>query len=304
MSRTFLLSLLLSLIHVYITNGFHFHVQKQQQLHNYHELPSKLSIHRFHISPPSLTSHPHSSSKRTLTRTTLSSVTPNLNSSPSTEQQQNNNGNDNNHIHHHSKLRILKDRMWVRETLEDLTAAEFASSIAIATSTISTTGQSSSRIKKSKSAVDFDNILNNLNRRIEEMCVTTTVDEAQRLGVTCHILDRPAKELDTDSTSSLSSESSSSLDEYCFILRDNLGKGCVTYTREQRDALLVYVYRFISPHQSKSEHFIPCLPCFFTALTIILPIFILFVLSVLFFLLYLVVSFPLENVLYTPCVDN
>ena len=31
----------------------------------------------------------------------------------------------------HSKLRQLKDRMWMRETLEDITAAEFASSLSV-----------------------------------------------------------------------------------------------------------------------------------------------------------------------------
>lgn len=30
-----------------------------------------------------------------------------------------------------SKLRQLKDRMWMRETLEDITAAEFASSLSV-----------------------------------------------------------------------------------------------------------------------------------------------------------------------------
>jgi hypothetical protein len=114
--------------------------------------------------------------------------------------------------------------MWVRETLEDLTAAEFACSIAMA-STITTTGQSSSRIKKSQS-VDYDNILGNLNRRIEEMCVATTVGEAEQLGVTFHTLNVVKTQV-------------SSIDDVCWILREHVGKGSVTYTSEQRDALLV-----------------------------------------------------------------
>ena len=46
----------------------------------------------------------------------------------------------------HSKLRTLKDRMWVREALEDLTAAEFACSLA---SSASTKQEDSEKRKKS-----------------------------------------------------------------------------------------------------------------------------------------------------------
>ena len=199
MSHTLVVSIL-SLFSICVTNGFLI-VQPQHRRY--------LSTPFSQLSPPI---HTHSSKFQVFVA--LSSITSNLNS-PSHQEQQN---------QHQTKLQILKDRMWVRETLEDLTAAEFACSIAMA-STITTTGQSSSRIKKSQS-VDYDNILGNLNRRIEEMCVATTVGEAEQLGVTFHTLNVVKTQV-------------SSIDDVCWILREHVGKGSVTYTSEQRDALLV-----------------------------------------------------------------
>ena len=60
--------------------------------------------------------------------------------------------------------------MWVRETLEDLTAAEFACSL---TPRSSTDELEEERVKK-KSAVDFENLLAKLDKRIEDMCVKST----------------------------------------------------------------------------------------------------------------------------------
>eukprot|EP00549_Striatella_unipunctata_P022569 CAMPEP_0118691280 /NCGR_PEP_ID=MMETSP0800-20121206/10588_1 /TAXON_ID=210618 ORGANISM="Striatella unipunctata, Strain CCMP2910" /NCGR_SAMPLE_ID=MMETSP0800 /ASSEMBLY_ACC=CAM_ASM_000638 /LENGTH=568 /DNA_ID=CAMNT_0006589033 /DNA_START=198 /DNA_END=1904 /DNA_ORIENTATION=- len=58
-----------------------------------------------------------------------------------------------------SKFRQLKDRMWVRETLEDLTAAEFAATIDPAAST-----------DKKKGGPDFELLLGKLGKRLEELC--------------------------------------------------------------------------------------------------------------------------------------
>lgn len=56
-----------------------------------------------------------------------------------------------------SKFRRLKDLMWVREAKEDLTAAEFAISI-------DAPGK-----KQNKRAIDYDNLLNQLDRRIRDL---------------------------------------------------------------------------------------------------------------------------------------
>jgi len=60
-----------------------------------------------------------------------------------------------------SKLSYLRDLMWIREALEDLTSAEFAISLDN-TNTIETT-------KRQKRAVDFDNLLTKLNSRMMDM---------------------------------------------------------------------------------------------------------------------------------------
>jgi hypothetical protein len=59
-----------------------------------------------------------------------------------------------------SKFRKLKDIMWIREAVEDLTAAEFACSI-----------ESKQEIsdKKQKRAVDYEKLLSQLNRRIGDL---------------------------------------------------------------------------------------------------------------------------------------
>jgi hypothetical protein len=151
---------------------------------------------------------PFISSSRFPVSVALSSVSPNVNSPTS-----------------QTKLRRLKDRMWVRETLEDITAAEFACTIALSTSSITTSSQSS-RKKKSRS-VDFDNILGNLNKRIEDMCVAATVGEAKNLGVPCYHWDK------SSTTNTHGAET-----DFCWMIRENVGMGSVTYTAQQRDALL------------------------------------------------------------------
>jgi hypothetical protein len=59
-----------------------------------------------------------------------------------------------------SKFRQLKDIMWVRETVEDLTAAEFACSVE---------SEKEESGRKNKRAVDYEKLLSQLNRRVEDM---------------------------------------------------------------------------------------------------------------------------------------
>jgi len=105
------------------------------------------------------------------------------------------------------KLRLLKDLMWVREAQEDLTAAEFACSVEAHDSSSSTTATTTSAAvetpRKRKRAVDYEKLLDRLNRRIRDMGC-----EAQGDGsVSC-------------------------------ILQPNVGMGSVVYNDDQRQALL------------------------------------------------------------------
>lgn len=59
-----------------------------------------------------------------------------------------------------SRLRRLKDLMWIREAREDLTAAEFACSVE---------AQQQERDARRKRAVDYEKLLTQLNRRIRDM---------------------------------------------------------------------------------------------------------------------------------------
>lgn len=122
-----------------------------------------------------------------------------------------------------SKLRRLKDRMWVREALEDLTAAEFASSID-APGTAQDGEPSSPVTKGKKRAVDFENILSKLDRRLEEMCIVSTNGEYQG-GAACYPLDFNVTKEDT----------------LCFVLVPGVGMGSVVYSNDQRDALLMRI---------------------------------------------------------------
>lgn len=125
-----------------------------------------------------------------------------------------------------SKLRQLKDRMWVREALEDLTAAEFASSLTVedTQAPLSTGGNQSNR----KRAVDFENVLNKLDARIEEMCVITSQEISKQMNQTCHVIERRMP----------GSEGNTTLQHMCYSLAENIGMGSVVYNTEQREALL------------------------------------------------------------------
>lgn len=135
-----------------------------------------------------------------------------------------------------SKLRRLKDRMWVRETLEDLTAADFAASLeaaAAAEAAAATENEAARRKKKKqKRAVDVENILSKLDRRVDEMCVLSTYGDASESTLACYPLDS------LDSSSPLSMKDGSQ----CYALVSGEGMGSVVYTDEQRDALLSRIF--------------------------------------------------------------
>lgn len=139
-----------------------------------------------------------------------------------------------------SKLRQLKDRMWVRETLEDITAAEFASSLSVEEEIESPNNNKNSKQKiwegkkKKTRAVDFDNILNKLDLRIEEMCVLTSPEIAKEMNQTCHILNKVVKVETMDGKFS----GETIIENACYSLADSMGTGSAVYTQNQREALL------------------------------------------------------------------
>mmetsp|Transcript_21237 Transcript_21237/g.43613 ORF Transcript_21237/g.43613 Transcript_21237/m.43613 type:complete len:724 (+) Transcript_21237:279-2450(+) len=140
-----------------------------------------------------------------------------------------------------TKLRKLKDCMWVREALEDLTAAEFASSLSVeddesenpidsqSPSAGSPTSNNTKSKSKRKRAVDFENVLNKLDARIEEMCILTTRDAARESNQTCYVLDRRVVGEGGNATT---------IENLCYSLAENQGMGGVVYTQDQREALL------------------------------------------------------------------
>ena len=140
-----------------------------------------------------------------------------------------------------SKLRQLKDRMWVRETLEDVTAAQFASSLSLETES------DKSKLQPKKRAVDFENVLNKLDRRVEEMCVLTNESEAGDRP--CYILDRRI----------MGDEGDVTLDKTCYALSEKKGMGRIVCTIEEREELLSRLFDArerlveIKSKQSKEE---------------------------------------------------
>ena len=132
-----------------------------------------------------------------------------------------------------SRLRQLKDAMWVRECLEDLTAAEFACSLidgddddeddnddgsvnqggssdgAVANQNDKVKKLQQKRRRKRKRAVDYDNLLTKLSDRLEEM--------------------------------GCNSGSTDTEDDECIVLNED-GMGATTYNMEGRQALLRYVH--------------------------------------------------------------
>ncbi len=166
-----------------------------------------------------------------------------------------------------SKLRQLKDRMWVRETLEDITAAEFASSLSVEMeeddnhNDVSSSSNSNDKGRfnnngelssmknnsngankklspppRRKRAVDFDNVLKKLDSRIEAMCIVTTPESAKRLNQTCHIIDRRVFGSEDSGGEEGGNEY---IENACYCLDENVGLGSVVCTPQQREALLL-----------------------------------------------------------------
>ena len=108
-----------------------------------------------------------------------------------------------------SKLRRLKDLMWVRETLEDITAAEFACSVEASISGGRSTDEESRQ--RRKRAVDYEKLLFQLNRRIRDMG--------------CDI-EREAASIDSKEE-----------DVMC-LLEAGVGMGSIVYTEDSRQKLL------------------------------------------------------------------
>jgi hypothetical protein len=120
-----------------------------------------------------------------------------------------------------AKLRQLKDIMWVRETTEDLTAAEFACTVESIESDVSAGDANDDDGKpvlqrKRRRAVDYEKILNQLNRRIRDM------------GCDGDLSPSSLEEEDGETT--------------CY-LQQGEGMGCLVYTDKQRQALLSRIFR-------------------------------------------------------------
>jgi len=110
-----------------------------------------------------------------------------------------------------SKFRKLKDVMWIREALEDWTSAEFALSVEQQEGTSTTTGNTASTIvrKTKKRAVDYEKLLSQLTKRVEDMTCQAFVDYTPLVD-----------------------------DEGVLRLDEKLGMGRYAYTNEERMVLL------------------------------------------------------------------
>jgi hypothetical protein len=124
-----------------------------------------------------------------------------------------------------SKFRQLKDVMWIRETLEDWTAAEFAVSIEQQSEGSTVNGKTSAvpsnpPSNAKKRAVDYEKLLSQLTKRVEDM--------------TCHTLVKNEFTLNDDGL---------------LELDENLGMGRYSYSNEERMVLLGYVQQpYIHTH--------------------------------------------------------
>jgi lipoprotein-anchoring transpeptidase ErfK/SrfK len=158
-----------------------------------------------------------------------------------------------------SKFRQLKDIMWIRETLEDLTAAEFALSVesesqataaaavggggagaegttvdnpSAATTSSRRRPRSSStppprmRNKKKKRAVDYEKLASQLTKRIEDM---TRVP---------FLLEGPSSSSSGDATSQGGAAVKGSTETAGAVLKEGQGMGRFTYDHDQRAVLL------------------------------------------------------------------
>jgi len=116
--------------------------------------------------------------------------------------------------------------MWARETLEDLTAAEFACSLD--SSSLSDSGSSSSGggggSDKKSTAVDYEKLSSKLDRRMLEICVKDGKSTNED-GEQCMLPDEIAMEV-------------SSIGDGSYSLIPSKGMGSFVYSTEQRMALL------------------------------------------------------------------
>ncbi|KAL7571724.1 hypothetical protein ACA910_002824 [Epithemia clementina (nom. ined.)] len=81
-----------------------------------------------------------------------------------------------------TRLRTLKDLVWVREALEDLTAAEFACTVESEYNTGSEKVE-----KRRKRAVDYEKLLTKLNKRIRDLGCDFTTDPNRDTSFTCSL---------------------------------------------------------------------------------------------------------------------
>eukprot|EP00594_Rhizosolenia_setigera_P010544 CAMPEP_0178978074 /NCGR_PEP_ID=MMETSP0789-20121207/24917_1 /TAXON_ID=3005 /ORGANISM="Rhizosolenia setigera, Strain CCMP 1694" /LENGTH=715 /DNA_ID=CAMNT_0020667693 /DNA_START=22 /DNA_END=2169 /DNA_ORIENTATION=- len=125
-----------------------------------------------------------------------------------------------------TRLRRLKDRMWVRETLEDLTGAEFACTIQASSAGRSSEDEESESSKK-KRAVDFEALLTKLDRRVQEMCVSEETPSEDQTS--CLNLERKDNSVTGGDAGT------------CYVLKANRGMSSVVYTPEQRESLLMRI---------------------------------------------------------------
>ena len=120
-----------------------------------------------------------------------------------------------------TRLRRLKDLVWIRETLEDLTAAEFACSVESHQGEEDETAQ-----KRRKRAVDYEKLLSQLNRRIKD------------LGCNFNDQNPQVKKKDED------------IEPITCVLQTGIGMGITAYSEEQRQLLLE---RLVTTRQNLME---------------------------------------------------
>ena len=129
-----------------------------------------------------------------------------MSSSTSDGSQRNTTQSSRSDVNGSTKYRRLKDMMWVRETLEDLTAAEFACTVEAATEKVPPK-------RPRKRAVDYEKLLVQLNQRIRDLgCSPSSIAADESVEIDC-------------------------------VLEAGIGMGSVTYTEAQRTALLDRIVR-------------------------------------------------------------
>jgi hypothetical protein len=108
------------------------------------------------------------------------------------------------------KLSRLKDLMWVRETLEDLTASEFACTVEAE--------NSNEEGKRRIRAVDYEKLLVQLNRRIQDMGCNNNRDVKKKLKK--------------------KGKNEPATWDFSCVLQPGVGMGSMVYSDKQRDTLL------------------------------------------------------------------